>query len=209
MPRTVHQHRPKLWLMALVGTGAFLLGAAPVAISHLISARTEKQKSPAIDPWADDPFTSSPALDASDQAAGRIVEQAKVELEQLNRDKAPRGPGECKVGDRLDLQGGWVAGAGGNQFANPVRDLKIVLDGNADERSFLINNIPLHYNSQAGCMGVGTIRPMQAYLSQPLYGGQVEGGRFLIVSVNAGFLAAPSRACFLVVPASEVTCAKE
>lgn len=203
------QHRPKIWLMALVGTSAAILGAAPVAISHMISARAEKSESTAADRWADDQLTSSPALDASNQAAGKIVEQAKVELERLSGEEVKRGPGECKVGDRLELLGGWVAGAAGNLFSDPTRDLKIMLDGNTDERSYLINNFPLNYNVQGGCMGVGHIRPMEAFLSEPLGGGKVEGGRFLVVTVNAGFLAAPSRACFLVVPSSEVTCAKE
>ncbi|HTN15449.1 MAG TPA: hypothetical protein VL094_11670 [Sphingomonadaceae bacterium] len=41
--------------MALVGAGAFLLGVAPVAISHMLSATAEKPESSAADPWADEP----------------------------------------------------------------------------------------------------------------------------------------------------------
>lgn len=196
--------------MALVGTGAAILGAAPVAISHMISTRAEKPESPAADRWADDQFTSSPALDASSLAQDKLVKQAKVELERLSSEEVKRGPGECKTGDRIELLGGWVSGSAGiNLLTTPVGDLKSVINGNADERSFFITNFPLLYDWKRGCKGIGYIGPREAILYDTSGKAEFEGGEFLLAATDAGFLGYPSHACYLVVPSSEVTCAKE
>lgn len=195
--------------MAIVISGAVMLAAGSVAGFHLAGKRTQEASELSPDRWANDRFASEPALNASRAAQQQILEY-KEELDQIEETPTPRGQGSCTTGDRLEFLGGPVAGAGGlTYFGDPVGMFEAFLAASPDERAEFDRQNPIRYDWRGGCSGVGFAGPMEAFLSEPIGGGPLRGGEFLVVSVNAGFVDVPSRACMIIVQSKEVTCAPE
>jgi hypothetical protein len=180
-------------------------GAVLIALSHFAPMTTGQEKSLYADAWGDEELPS-PALGVSQKAQEKVLDQTKVELERLQREDVRRGPGGCKPGDRLEHLGGWAVGAAGvSYFSNPVEVMKKLVDAESDQQLRMVEASPLQVGRRGGCEGVGYLEPREAYLSQPLGGGAIEDGKFLVVTVDPGV---PSSGCFLVVEAKDVTCVR-
>lgn len=120
-----------------------------------------------------------------------------------------RGPGSCKMGDPLQFHGGWAVGAGGVvPFENPAVNFENFLARDEATQSKYAQEDALKFDRRGGCTGVGQIDPATVYLSQPLSGGEIRGGKFLVVGVNGTDEWGAKRACLVLVRSTDVTCAK-
>jgi len=60
-----------------------------------------------------------------------------------------------------------------------------------------------------GCEGVSLAKPMQIYLSEPLGGGAIKGGRFYVVAADVRGDNGNRGTCYLLVNARDVRCPKK
>lgn len=148
---------------------------------------------------------------SSDASLGNAGQEAASGASQpaLLEASAPRGPGNCKIGDPLQFVGGWAVGAGGvSPFENPATNFENFLAQDSEDQTRFAEQDPLKFDVRGGCTGVGHIDPTTMYLSQPLGGGTVKGGKFLVTAVNGTDGFGQRRACQIIVRTADVTCQK-
>lgn len=145
------------------------------------------------------------------------TDQANHELNNNNRKPVvkPKSEdptlGNCRVGDKVDFSGGWAVGAAGVfPFSDPASVMDRVQESSEKDRERMAKDSPMvfrwHQNG-VGCEGVGRLEAMPVFLSRPLGGGAIRGGRFFIVTANVSADDGRKGACYLLVDARNLRCA--
>lgn len=156
------------------------------------------------------------AMTKVDGKASKVTEKATEEKQQSEgeqknsrRVEAP-AVGACRVGDELAFMGGWIVGAAGSfPLGNPVAVMERLQDGSARDRQKIAEDAPMRFRWHGrgvGCEGVSQAKPMPVYLSEPLGGGTVKGGRFVVVTADVRGDNGRKGACYLLVSTKDVQC---
>lgn len=146
------------------------------------------------------------------KVAQKTAEERQTSVGEPKRSQKVEAPavGGCRVGDKLAFMGGWVVGAAGSfPLGNPVAVMERLQDGSAIERQKIAEDSPMRFRWHSrgvGCEGVSQAKPMPVYLSEPLGGGTVKSGRFVVVTSDVRGDNGRKGVCYLLVAAKDVQC---
>ncbi len=109
----------------------------------------------------------------------------------------------CKAGDEAYFTGGFVAGAAGNLLSDPVQSLEDYI------KSPKSKHIPLRilWSYQGTmCDGVGSLDANKVYISEPLGGGKIRGGKYLVLAIDVHAENGRKGACLILAQSKDVKC---
>ncbi len=117
----------------------------------------------------------------------------------------------CKPYTSAYFKGGWISGAGGNGFVNPVTSLESILSKPENEQYLIAKNNPLvvrfgNRGGGDGCTGIAYFDPRRVRIAEPQGGGKIRGGKFLVVTTELKTQRGLNASCFIVVQSSDVEC---
>jgi hypothetical protein len=142
-----------------------------------------------------------------DPITKHIASSFKVQLLDRTTDTIER---QCNKGSEALFAGGWIVGAGGNGFIDPVKTLEDVLEAPFKEKEIIWNRFPLVVRwdkyGRAGCHGVSFLDSQTVFVSEPLGGGKIRGGKFSVVAARITTEGGRTAACLIVVPTQDLIC---
>lgn len=162
------------------------------------------------------PSGQEAAIPKVDGKASKIAEketEQRLPPEREPKRSQPVGVpaiGACRVGDELVFSGGWVVGAAGAfPFSNPVAAMERLQTSNDKDRKLLAEESPMRFRWRGrgvGCEGIGWLKPMPVFLSEPVGGGSVKDGRYFVVTADVQTGEGKKGACYLLVEKKDLAC---
>lgn len=102
-----------------------------------------------------------------------------------------------------------VGSAGLFPFSDPVGLFEDILHADPAEQERILQDHPLKLGASGACEGAGHVRPLSALLAEPLGGGTLAGGKFIVALIRMEDLGGPTNSCFVTFRSEDVICARE
>jgi hypothetical protein len=117
----------------------------------------------------------------------------------------------CKPNTLVRFNGGWISGAGGNGFIDPILTLERFLSKPEGEKERIANENPLTVRFNVigggdGCTGVAYFEPRQVRITEPQGGGKIQGGKYMVVATELKTQRGLNAVCLIVVQSKNLDC---
>lgn len=176
-----------------------------------ILAREGRQESTSTAPATSGTLTKQQTGNLSAQEDTPQVVRAQTTAREEAERKLDPDESTCKPRSIAYFNGGWVSGAAGNNFADPVGWLDSFLSmSENDKKQMLIDNpLMIRFGNGVGgdgCSGITHLEPRRVVISEPLGGGKTRGGKYLVVATEIKSRRGLNAACFVVVRSKDLSC---